>query len=392
MKSFEPPRRVLMGPGPTEVHQRVLSAQAMPAVGHLDPAFLDLMEEIKQALRTIFRTPDHACVPLPAPGTSGMEAAVMNLVEPGDRVVVCTNGVFGGRLAEMARRAGGEVAVVDDQWGTPVDVEKVTAEIERAPTKVLAFVHAETSTGVRSDAAALCRAASDAGALSIVDCVTSLGGIEVDGAGWGADILYSGSQKCLSAPSGLSPIAISERAAKAIRERKTPPHSWLFDFGLLMSYWDGEGGRSYHHTAPINALYGFHEALVMLIEEGLDNAIARHANMHRALAAGMEAAGLSYLVPAANRLPQLNAIVIPDGIDDARIRNRLLRDWNLEIGGGLGDLKGKVWRIGLMGATASPWHVRFCMAALGQALNAEGFKVDEAAVAAALDEALGKPN
>lgn len=392
MKSFDPPRRVLMGPGPTEVHPRVLTAQAMPAIGHLDPAFQELMEEIKGALKTIFRTPDHACVPLPAPGTSGMEAAIMNIVEPGDRVVVCVNGVFGGRMAEMARRAGGTVVTIDDAWGKPVDVDRVIAELKRAKTKSLAFVHAETSTGVRSDAAALCAAAQAEGALAIVDCVTSLGGIEVDGAGWGADILYSGSQKCLSAPAGLSPIAISERAAKVMTSRSTPPHSWLFDFSLLMSYWGGEGGRSYHHTAPINALYGFHEALVMLLEEGLDNAISRHAGMHRALAAGMAAAGLSYLVPPEHRLPQLNTILIPDGIDDARIRNRLLRDWDLEIGGGLGDLRGKVWRIGLMGATASPWHVRFCLASLGQALTAEGFHVDPEAVSAAIDEALGKPN
>jgi len=392
MKSFDPPRRVLMGPGPTEVHARILAAQALPPVGHLDPAFQELMEEIKGALKVIFRTPDHACVPLPAPGTSGMEAAIMNVVEPGDRIVVCINGVFGGRLAEMARRAGGTVVTIDDEWGRPVDVERVAAELKRGPTKVLAFVHAETSTGVRSDAAALCATAQAEGALTIVDCVTSLGGIEVDGAGWGADILYSGSQKCLSAPAGLSPIAISERAAQVMTSRATPPHSWLFDFGLLMSYWGGTGGRSYHHTAPINALYGFHEALVMLLEEGVDNAIARHATMHRALAAGMDAANLAYLVPAADRLPQLNAILIPEGVDDARIRNRLLRDWDLEIGGGLGDLKGKIWRIGLMGATASPWHVRFCLSALSQALTAEGYAVEGEKVSAAIDEALGKPN
>jgi len=392
MKSFQPPRRILMGPGPTEVPQRVLAAQALPPIGHLDPAFLELMEEIKGALKLFFGTPDHACVPLPAPGTSGMEAAIMNLVEPGDRVVVCINGVFGGRMAEMARRAGGRVVVVEDAWGKPVDVARVTDELKREQTKVLAFVHAETSTGVRSDAGALCKAANEHGAMTIVDCVTSLGGIEVAGAAWGADILYAGSQKCLSAPAGLSPIAISKRAADAIAARKTPANSWLFDFGLLMSYWGGEGGRSYHHTAPINALYGFHEALVTVLEEGLDNAIARHAKMHRALAAGMGAAGLSYLVPEADRLPQLNAVLIPEGIDDARIRNRLLRDWNLEIGGGLGDLKGRIWRIGLMGETASPWHVRFCLSALSQALTAEGFEIDGRRVSEAVDEALGKPN
>jgi alanine-glyoxylate transaminase/serine-glyoxylate transaminase/serine-pyruvate transaminase len=392
MKSFDPPRRVLMGPGPTEVAPRVLAAQAMPAIGHLDPSFQELMEEIKRALCTIMKAPDHACVPLPAPGTAGMEAAIMNLVQPGDRVVVCTNGVFGGRLAEMARRAGGTVTELAFPWGTPVDVDDVANELKRERAQVVAFVHAETSTGVRSDAAALCRVAEEQGAMTIVDCVTSLGGIPVDVAGWGADVVYSGTQKCLSAPPGLSPIAISPRAAQRIASRSSPPNSWLFDFRLLMSYWGGEGGRTYHHTAPVNALYGLHEALVLLLEEGLDNAIARHARVHSGLAAGIEAAGLDYLVAPEHRLPQLNTIVIPEGIDDARIRDRLLRDWNLEIGGGLGDLKGRIWRIGLMGAAASPWHVRFCLSALAQALIAEGFAVDSQAVSAAVDQALGKPN
>jgi len=393
MKSFHPPRRILMGPGPTEVEPRVLAAQALPPVGHLDPSFQDLMEEIKGALQTIFNAPDHACVPLPAPGTAGMEAAIMNLIEPGDRVVIGINGVFGGRMQEMARRAGANVTAVESEWGKPVDVERVTAELKREKTKALIFVHAETSTGVRSDAAALCKAANEHGAMTIVDTVTSLGGIAVNAKAWGADILFSGSQKCLSAPAGLSPIAVSERAREAIAARKTPPHSWLFDFGLLMSYWNKQGGaRTYHHTAPINALYGFHEALVVLLEEGLDNAIARHAKMHAVFAAGIQAAGLKYLVAERDRLPQLNAVLIPEGVNDQRIRARLLRDWNLEIGGGLGALQGKIWRIGLLGAAATPWHVRFCLSALSQALSVEGFPVDAAAVSAAVDEALGIPN
>ena len=392
MQSFQPPRRILMGPGPSDVSPRVLSALARPTIGHLDPQFQALMEEIKAALQRLFNAPDHACVPLPAPGTAGMEAAIMNLLEPGDRCVVAVNGAFGGRMADMAGRAGASVVTVDHDWGKPVDGARVEAALEEAPTKVLAFVHAETSTGARSDAASLCAIARKHGALSVVDCVTSLGGIVVDVAAWDADVVYSGTQKCLSAPPGLSPIALSKRAQAAISGRKEKVRNWLLDFNLLMSYWGGEGGRTYHHTAPINALYGLHEALVMLLEEGLDNAIARHANMHRALAAGMGAANLSYLVPAADRLPQLNAVLIPEGVDDVRVRNRLLRDWDLEIGGGLGDLKGKIWRIGLMGATASPWHVRFCLAALSQALTAEGFPIDGEAVSAAIDEALGKPN
>src|SRR6185295_16681500 len=296
---------------------RVLQALARPTVGHLDPQFQALMEEIKAALQRLMNAPDHACVPLPAPGTAGMEAAMMNLLEPGDRCVVAVNGAFGGRMADMADRAGATVITVDHDWGKPVDAARVEAALAEAPTKVLAFVHAETSTGVRSDAGSLCALARKHGALSIVDCVTSLGGIAVDVAGWDADVVYSGTQKCLSAPPGLSPIALSKRAQDAISGRKTKVRNWLCDFNLLMSYWGGEGGRTYHHTAPINALYGLHEALVALEEEGLAAAHARHRRMHAALAAGLEAAGLRFLVAAEHRLPQLNAVLAPDGIDEA---------------------------------------------------------------------------
>jgi alanine-glyoxylate transaminase/serine-glyoxylate transaminase/serine-pyruvate transaminase len=315
MNSFHPPRRVLMGPGPSDVSPRVLAALARPTIGHLDPAFQDLMEEIKAGLSRLMNAPGYACVPLPAPGTAGMEAAVMNLLEPGDRAVVAANGAFGGRLADMAGRAGAEVVVVEHAWGTPVDPAKVEAALAGRPAKVLAFVHAETSTGARSDAAALCAAARRHGALSIVDCVTSLGGIAVDAAGWDADVIYSGTQKCLSAPPGLSPIALSPRAQAAISARKEKPRNWLLDFQLLMSYWGGDGGRTYHHTAPINALYGLHESLVVIFEEGVEAAHARHARVHDALAAGLETLGLRFLVDAPHRLPQLNAVKVPDGID-----------------------------------------------------------------------------
>jgi len=389
MQSFHPPRRILMGPGPSDVSPRVLAALSRPTVGHLDPAFQDLMEEIKAALARLFNAPDHVCVPLPAPGTAGMEAALMNLLEPGDRAVIAVNGVFGGRMVDMAGRAGAEVVRVDAPWGEPVNVAAVEAALASGPAKVLAFVHAETSTGVRSDAAALCALARRHGALSIVDCVTSLGGVPVDAAAWDADVLYSGTQKCLSAPPGLSPVAFSRRALEAVAARTTPVRNWLLDVSLLMAYWGGEGGRTYHHTAPINSLYGLHESLVALFEEGQQAVFVRHARMHEALVAGLEALGLQMLVAPEHRLPQLNTLRVPEGVDEAAVRTRLLAHWDLEIGAGLGPLKGQVWRIGLMGASASPWHVRVCLTALADALGAQGRQVDLTAALDAADAHLG---
>ncbi len=373
-----------MGPGPSDVSPRVLAALSRPTVGHLDPSFQGLMEEIKAALATAMKAPNHACVPLPAPGSAGMEASLMNLLEPGDTVVIAVNGQFGERMVDIAGRAGADVIRTDDAWGTPVDPSKVEGAMKGRKVKLLAFVHAETSTGVRSDAAALCGLARDAGALSIADCVTSLGGIDVDAEGWGADVIYSGTQKCLSAPPGLSPFAVSPRARQVIAERKTKPGTWLFDMSLLMGYWGGEGGRTYHHTAPINALYGLHEALVVLAEEGLDAVQARHRAMHEAFAAGVEAAGLSFLVAAEHRLPQLNTVRVPDGIDEAVVRARMLSKYALEIGAGLGPLKGQIWRIGLMGASATAWHVRLALTALTEALAAQNYPdVSRVALAAA---------
>jgi len=389
MQSFQPPRRILMGPGPSDVSPRVLAALARPTVGHLDPAFQDLMEDIKAALARLFNAPDHACVPLPAPGTAGMEAALMNLLEPGDRAVIAVNGVFGGRMADMAGRAGAEAVRVDAPWGEPVDLAAVEAALASGPAKVLAFVHAETSTGVRSDAAALCALARRHGALSIVDCVTSLGGVPVDAAAWDADVLYSGTQKCLSAPPGLSPVAFSRRALDAVAARTTPVRNWLLDVSLLMAYWGGEGGRTYHHTAPINALYGLHESLVALFEEGQQAVFVRHARMHEALVAGLEALGLEMLVAPEHRLPQLNTVRVPEGVDEAAVRAHMLARWDLEIGAGLGPLKGQVWRIGLMGASATPWHVRLCLTALADALAAQSRTVDLDAALSAAEARLG---
>ncbi|WP_430421521.1 pyridoxal-phosphate-dependent aminotransferase family protein [Phenylobacterium sp.] len=389
MQSFQPPRRILMGPGPSDVSPRVLAALARPTIGHLDPEFQAFMEDTKAALSRLFNAPDHACIPLPAPGTAGMEAAMMNLLEPGDRCVVAVNGAFGGRMADMAGRAGATVVTVDHDWGQPVDPARVETALAEAPTKVLAFVHAETSTGARSDAAALCGLARKHGALSVVDCVTSLGGITVDVAAWDADFVYSGTQKCLSAPPGLSPVAISKRAQAAITGRKEKVRNWLLDFNLIMAYWGGDGGRTYHHTAPINALYGLHESLVAIFEEGVQAASVRHARMHEALAAGIEAAGLRFLVDAKWQLPQLNTVIVPDGVDEAAVRAHVLKRWDLELGAGLGPLKGKVWRIGLMGASATPWHVRLCLTALCEALAAQGVKADVDKALAAADAKLG---
>lgn len=386
--SFQPPQRVLMGPGPSDVHPRVLAALARPTIGHLDPAFVGLMDEIKAELQYAFQTTNEMTMPVSAPGSAGMETCFANLVEPGDEAVVCVNGVFGTRMKENVIRAGGTPVIVEGEWGRAVDPDQVRDTLKAHPeAKIVAFVHAETSTGARSDAAAIAAIAREHDCLSIVDTVTSLGGIELKVDDWGLDAVYSGTQKCLSAPPGLSPVTFSDRALEKLKARSTPVQSWFLDLSLVMGYW-GEGQqRSYHHTAPVNALYGLHEALVMLHEEGLENAIARHRRHHEALKAGLEAMGLTYVVPEDERLPQLNAVWIPDGVDDASVRRRLLEDYGLEIGAGLGDFAGKVWRIGLMGASCTKRHVLLCLSALetvlaqAQAPIERGVAVDAAAAA-----------
>jgi alanine-glyoxylate transaminase/serine-glyoxylate transaminase/serine-pyruvate transaminase len=343
---------------------------ARPTIGHLDPEFIRMMDEVKAMLKSLFKTENELTMPVSAPGSAGMEACFVNLVEPGDKVIVCQNGVFGGRMKENVERFGGVAIMVQDEWGTAVDIEKVKAAFaENSDVKALAFVHAETSTGVRSDAKALCQLARDNGALAIVDAVTSLGGIEVDVDGWGIDAIYSGTQKCLSCPPGISPVSFSAKAVEAVQSRKTPVPSWFLDKNLVMGYWGGSGKRAYHHTAPVNSLYALHEALVMLEEEGLENAWARHQKLHLALKAGLEAMGISFLVDEASRLPQLNSVVIPEGVDDAAVRTALLQNYNLEIGAGLGALAGKVWRIGLMGTACTPRNVMLCLDALENTLQ-----------------------
>jgi alanine-glyoxylate transaminase/serine-glyoxylate transaminase/serine-pyruvate transaminase len=386
--SFYPPRRTLMGPGPSDVSPRVLGALARPTIGHLDPAFVGLMDEVKALLQFAFQTRNELTLPVSAPGSAGMETCFVNLIEPGDKVIVCQNGVFGGRMKENVVRSGATPVMVIDAWGEPVELAKVSHAIAAHPDAVaLAFVHAETSTGVESDAAALCKLARNAGMLSIVDTVTGVGGIEVAVDAWGADAVYSGTQKCLSCVPGLSPVTFSAKAVERIRGRKTPVQSWFLDLNLVMGYWGGATRRAYHHTAPVNAIYALHEALLMLKEEGLEASWARHRRNHEALKAGLEAMGLRLPVAEAARLPQLNLVAIPDGIDEARVRSELLEHHGLEIGAGLGELAGKAWRIGLMGYGSNETNVRLCLSALETALLRQGAKITAGAALAAADRA-----
>lgn len=372
MTSFHPPQRTLMGPGPSDVHPRVLEALSRPTVGHLDPEFQALMAEVKDLLRATFRTKNGLTFPISAPGSAGMEACFVNLLEPGDKAIVCRNGVFGSRMLENVERCGATCVVVDDAWGDPVDPQKLSDALAAHPdAKVVAFVHAETSTGAQSDAATLCRLARESGCLSIVDTVTSLGGTPVEVDAWGADAVYSGSQKCLSCVPGLSPVTFGERALEAVKQRRGKVQSWFLDLSLVMAYW-GERGRSYHHTAPVNSIYAMHESLLLLREEGLEAAWARHARNHRALAAGLEAMGLAFAVSPAHRLPQLNAVAVPQGVDEAVVRARLLRDFGIELGAGLGVMAGKIWRIGLMGHSSRRRNVVLCLAALEVVLREMG--------------------
>jgi alanine-glyoxylate transaminase/serine-glyoxylate transaminase/serine-pyruvate transaminase len=374
-----------MGPGPSDVNPRILEALSRPTIGHLDPAFIGLMDELKGLLQCAFQTTNALTLPVSAPGSAGMETCFVNLVSPGDKVVIAQNGVFGGRMKENVERCGAEAVMVEDEWGRPVDPQKVEDALKSNPdAKVLAFVHAETSTGARSDAATLCALARQYDCLSIMDTVTGLAGIEVDIDGWGADAVYSGTQKCLSCVPGLSPVTFSERAAEAVRNRGHRAQSWFLDLDLVMGYW-GEGAqRAYHHTAPVNALYGLHEALVILKEEGLENAWARHRRNHEALAAGLECLNIEFVVDATHRLPQLNCVSFPAGVDDAAVRKQLLNDFQLEIGAGLGPLAGKVWRIGLMGYASNQKNVLLCLSALEAVLSQQGVPVDAGeAVAAA---------
>ena len=369
-QSFHPPQRTLMGPGPSDVSPRVLGALGRPTIGHLDPLFIELMDDIKRLLQYAFKTANELTIPLSAPGSAGMEAAFVNLVSPGDTVIVCQNGVFGGRMKENVERCGATAVMVQDRWGDPVDPIKVEAAFSAHPeANLLAFVHSETSTGVRSDAATLCGIAKAHDALVVLDTVTTLAGIDLQVDNWGADAVYSGTQKCLSCVPGLSPMTFSPAAVDRIQNRKGRVQSWFLDMQLVMGYWGGSSKRAYHHTAPVNALYALHEALVILEEEGLEASFARHHENHLDLVTGLEAMGLEMAVDPAWRLPQLNAVRIPEGVDDAAVRHRLLQEFNLEIGAGLGDLAGRQWRIGLMGHASNAVNVQRCLTALRSVLG-----------------------
>lgn len=389
--SFNPPVRTLMGPGPSDVHPRILEALSRPTIGHLDPTFVGMMDEVKKLLQYAYQTDNELTIPVSAPGSAGMETCFVNLVEPGDKVIVCQNGVFGGRQKENVERCGGEAVMVMDDWGKPVDLAKLEQALEQNPdARIVSFVHAETSTGAQSDAAGIWELAHKHDCLVIADCVTSLAGTPIKVDEWGLDAVYSGTQKCLSCVPGLSPVTFSERAINKIQNRSSKVQSWFLDLNLVMGYW-GEGAkRAYHHTAPVNALYALHESLVMLREEGLENAWKRHDFNHQALKAGLEAMGISFLVEESARLPQLNSVMIPEGVDDAAVRGRLLNEFNLEIGAGLGDFAGKVWRIGLMGHSSRAENVIFCLSALEAVLGEMNAPIKSGVALNAAQAVLGK--
>ena len=364
------PERALFGPGPCNVSTEVLQSMAAPTLGHLDPLFAQIMEETKDMLRTAFGTGNAMTFPLSAPASLAMEASFVNIVEPGDTVIVGINGVFGGRMADIADRLGCNVVRVEADWGKPIDADEMRAAIDTTPhARLVAFVHAETSTGVMTDPAPICAAANKGGMLSIVDTVTGLVGSEVNVDAWGADIVYSGTQKCLAVPPGLAPITFSDQALNRIQSRSSKVQSWFCDLNLVMGYWSGDGARTYHHTAPVNAVYGLHTGLRAVLDEGLPEAVARHRAAHEALKSGLENLGLSLFVDEAHRLPQLNVVTVPRDLDEAAVRVQLLNDHDLEIGAGLGALAGKVWRIGLMGNNARPERVALVLDALADAID-----------------------
>ncbi len=388
-RAFHPPLRTLMGPGPSDVPPRVLEALGRPTIGHLDPRFIDLMDEVKTLLQYVMQTENPLTMPISAPGSAGMEACFVNLVQPGDKVIVCQNGVFGGRMKENVERCGAQAIMVQDAWGSAVDPQKLEDALNANPdASLVAFVHAETSTGAQSDVKTLVELAHRHDCLTIVDAVTSLAGSPLKVDEWEIDALYSGTQKCLSCVPGISPVSFSERAQHRISNREHKVQSWFLDMNLIMGYWGQGARRAYHHTAPVNAMYALHESLRMVHEEGLENAWERHQRNHEALKAGLEAMGLSFVVDEAHRLPQLNAVSIPEGVDDAAVRTRLLEEHHLEIGAGLGELAGKVWRIGLMGYSSRIENVTQCLGALDAVLADMGAPVNHGVALPAAEKIL----
>ena len=372
MNEFLPPRRLLLGPGPSLVHPRVLRALGTPLLGHLDPAFLTVMNDIQTLLRTVFQTTNRFTIAVSGTGSAGMEAAVVNLVEPGDTVIVGVNGMFGTRLATIVERCSGKTIRVEAPWGQIIEPEMIEQTLLRSgPVKAVAVVHAETSTGAWQPIEPISRLCRDHGALLIVDTVTSLGGVPVEVDHWGIDACYSGTQKCLSCPPGLAPLTLSDRAVAVIKARRTPCQSWYLDLALVADYWT-DGTRAYHHTAPISMLYALREALRLVDEEGLPARFLRHRLNSEALVAGLNELGLTPLPPSEHRLPMLTCVKLPGQIDDAAVRTQLLRTYGIEIGGGLGPLKGKVWRIGLMGESCTEANVLTLLNALEDILFRSG--------------------
>lgn len=359
--------RILMGPGPSDVHPRVLKAMSTPLVGHLDPEFVEIMDDIKTMAKLTLKTDNELTFVVSAPGSAGMETCLVNLLEPGDEAVICIHGVFGGRMADIAERCGAKVTRIEASWGEAINHQQVRDALATCKPKLLAIVHAETSTGVLQPLEEISKMVHDAGALLVVDAVTSYCGTELRVDEWGIDAIYSGTQKCLSAPPGLSTVSFSERAIQVLDNRRTKVQSWFLDLSLVKSYWAG-AKRAYHHTAPVSAMYALREAYRLVLEEGLENRWARHSKNHLLLKEGLKKLGIEFLVKEEFRLPMLNSVIIPEGVDDAYVRSRLLNDYNIEIGGGLGKFAGKVWRIGLMGQSSTPNHVNMLLAALKEIL------------------------
>lgn len=360
--------RILMGPGPSDVHPRVLKAMATPLVGHLDPEFLTIMDEIKEMVQLTFQTKNSLTFVVSAPASAGMETCLINLLEPGDEALICVNGVFGNRMSDIVERCGAKLHRVDAKWGDPVDPQQVREALKKCTPKIVAIVHAETSTGVLQPLEEIGKAAHEAGALFVVDAVTSYCGTPLKVDEWGIDAVYTGSQKCLGAPPGLSPLSFSDRAVAALDRRKTKVQSWFLDMTMVRNYWSGSK-RAYHHTGPVSAMFALREALRLVLEEGLEQRYERHQTNHEILRKNLEALGFEFMVKPGYRLPMLNAVKLPHGVEDAVTRSRLLNEFNIEVGGGLGDFAGKIWRVGLMGNSSTPNHINMLTGALKTILN-----------------------
>lgn len=368
IKEFNVTPRILMGPGPSDAHPRVLKAMATPLIGHLDPQFVDIMDEVKSMVQQTLLTKNHLTFVVSAPGSAGMETCLVNLLEAGDECIIGINGVFGGRMKNIAERCGATVHTVDVEWGTVIEPSQIKAALDKCPKpKLVALVHAETSTGALQPLEEISDLVHNAGSLLMVDAVTSYCGMPLRVDDWKIDALYSGTQKCLSAPPGLSPVSFSDAAVKVLENRKTPVQSWFLDLNLVKNYWAG-AKRAYHHTAPVSSVYALREALAIVLEEGLENRWARHQAVHQYLKGQLEGLGFRFLVDEAHRLPNLNAVFLPDGIDEAKVRRQLLNDYNIEVGGGLGAFAGKIWRIGIMGESCTKNHVNMLVGALKEVM------------------------